>query len=769
MKAYVFPGQGSQSKGMGEELFGKYKELIKNANEILRYDIQELCLQDPDNKLNITQYTQPALYTVNALMYYEYIKEHGEPDYVAGHSLGEYNALLAAKVYDYETGLRLVKYRAELMRQACDGGMAAVIGMEESKIQEVLKQEKLYSIDVANLNAPGQIVVSGPKLDIEKAKEVFIASGAMDYILLKVSGAFHSRYMQDASEKFEKFISTIPLNANQIPIIANYDARPYKVKDIKNNLVKQISNTVQWIDTIRYLMGKNVQDIVEIGPGRVLTGLTRKITRVSTPLIVEEKEELEEKSEKKLEEELEEEILPTEELEKSEDKEVKRLEGCDLGGAEFKNKYNLKYAYVTGGMYRGIASPEMVICMAKQGMLSFLGSGGLAVEQVERDITKIQECLTNEEVFGVDMIANINNPDLEMKLANVLIKKDVKCVEATAYISVSPALIWYKLSGLDTDEQGNIISNHRVIAKLSRAEVAETFMKSPSKLIVEQLLGDGLISQKQAEIAKRVTIADDICVESDSAGHTDHSLNFALFPSIKRLRDKLVIENRALETLNLGLAGGIGSPEAVASAFVLGADFVLTGSINQCTVEAHISNVVKDLLEKTNVQDMDYAPAGDMFELGGQVQVMKKGIFFPARARRLYDLYRIYDSIEKIDDKTINQIEKYYFKKSINDVYEEVKEYSTEKDIERMEKNPKYKMSAIFKWYFGHSSRAAISGNETCKVDFQIHCSPAMGYFNELVKGTELESWKNRHVDQIAKLLMKDAATHLNTYIDKVK
>jgi trans-AT polyketide synthase/acyltransferase/oxidoreductase domain-containing protein len=212
------------------------------------------------------------------------------------------------------------------------------------------------------------------------------------------------------------------------------------------------------------------------------------------------------------------------------------------------------------------------------------------------------------------------------------------------------------------------------------------------------------------------------------------------------------------KTIRVGAAGGIGTPEAAAAAFMLGADFIVTGSINQCTVEARTSDSAKDLLQQANIQDTAYAPAGDLFESGARIQVLKKGVFFPARANALYDLYRRYNSLTEIDEKTRNELEKKYFKCSIEKVYEDVKRYYPAHEIEKAEQNPKRKMALIFKWYFGYSSRLALNGSEGSKVDYQIHCGPALGAFNRWVAGTSLENWRNRHADEIGIKLMTEAA-----------
>jgi trans-AT polyketide synthase, acyltransferase and oxidoreductase domains len=266
-------------------------------------------------------------------------------------------------------------------------------------------------------------------------------------------------------------------------------------------------------------------------------------------------------------------------------------------------------------------------------------------------------------------------------------------------------------------------------------------------------------------LASRVPMSEEICVEADSGGHTDRGILSVLFPQMIVRRDEIARRHRYLQNIRIGVAGGIGTPQAAAAAFVMGADFVLTGSINQCTVEAGTSDRVKDLLQELNVQDTAYAPAGDMFELGAKVQVVKRGLFFPARANKLYELYQRHNSLDEIDEKTRTQIQDKYFGRSFEDVWRETREYYggiNPRKLRESESNPKQKMALVFKWYFVHSSRLALEGRPDGLMDYQIHCGPALGAFNEWVKGTELESWQNRRVAEIADKIMRDTATLLN-------
>ncbi len=278
-KIYVFPGQGSQSAGMGGELFDQFPELVRQADEVLGCSIKSLCLDDPENRLNQTDYTQPALYIVNALTYLS--KTDGtdlHPDFVAGHSLGEYNALFVAGVFDFITGLKLVQKRGQIMVKVTGGGMAAVIGMQPDKIKQVLKDASFNSIDIANFNSTKQTVISGRKEDIDTVKTVFEDAGVRLFIPLKVSGAFHSRYMQDAQNEFAGFLKSFEFQPVQIPVIANYTAAPYENDETMNNMVQQISSPVRWVESIQYLKQQPEPEFEEIGPGNVLTKLIKQIT-----------------------------------------------------------------------------------------------------------------------------------------------------------------------------------------------------------------------------------------------------------------------------------------------------------------------------------------------------------------------------------------------------------------------------------------------------------------------------------------------------------
>ncbi len=750
MKAYIFPGQGSQSRGMGNHLFKKFPEILNKANNILGYDIQELCAIDPYKHLNKTQYTQPAIYVVNTMMYLDKKRDNPTPDYLAGHSLGEYNALLAASVFDFETGLKLVRRRAEIMSKAQNGGMAALIGMGKDEIKTILNDFQFNSIDIANYNSVDQVVISGKQEDIANAQKVFEANGIKLYYVLNVSGAFHSRYMKDARLEFDSFLQQFQFSPLRTPVISNVSAREYKDAEIKDLLVSQIDNPVKWYDSISYLIHLGVTDFIEVGPGDVLTKMVGYIQE--NPLNIEDKPVMIKSKKKIMNESLISDM-------KMNGVESRKITPETLGSEEFRKEYGVKYAYASGSMYRGIASKDLVLRMAKSNLLSFFGTGGLSLSEIEEAIVCIKKELPDGNTFGMNLLHNLYAPDKEMEIVSLYLSLGIRYIEASAYMGCTQAIAYYRIKGLE--KVGNeIVANNKIMAKISRPEVAEVFMSPIPDYIIKKLLDESMISNEEADLAKHIALADDVCAEADSAGHTDQASAFTLFPVILRLRNRMMEKYRFQKKLRVGAAGGIGVAESAAAAFLLGVDFILTGSINQCSVQSGMSDSVKDLLQTMSVQDTDYVPAGDMFELGAKVQVLKKGLFFPARAKRLRELYKQHDCLEDISEKDRKQIQERYFQKTFDAVFEEIKTRKGEnsEEIAKAKSDPKHKMALIFRWYFGYSMHLALNGDKSKKVDYQVHCGPALGAFNEWVKGTEVESWKNRNVDEMADKIMSGAA-----------
>jgi trans-AT polyketide synthase, acyltransferase and oxidoreductase domains len=283
-RIYLFPGQGSQKVGMGDGLFSRFPAQVAEAEAVLGYSVVELCLRDPSKQLDLTTFTQPALFVVNALSFLDRLVQTGElPHVVAGHSLGEYNALFAAGVFDFRTGVSLVRERARMMGRESGGAMAAVIGLTANQIRQVLTDASFLGIDIANLNSPGQIVISGPESEIIAAQSWLEKAGAQLYRRLSVSAAFHSRYMMLAEQEFRSFLQSVTFAEPKIPVLSNVTARPQVSSDIGSNLASQITHPVRWTESIEWLLQSPDPHFVEIGPGNVLTGLLRRI-RMELPV-----------------------------------------------------------------------------------------------------------------------------------------------------------------------------------------------------------------------------------------------------------------------------------------------------------------------------------------------------------------------------------------------------------------------------------------------------------------------------------------------------
>ncbi|MEO7323240.1 MAG: ACP S-malonyltransferase [Dokdonella sp.] len=277
----MFPGQGSQVRGMGAALFDEFAEITAQADAILGYSIKELCLEDPRKELDNTRFTQPALYVVNALSYFKRLKDSdAQPDYLVGHSLGEFNALLAAQCFSFEVGLKLVQMRGQLMSQVSGGGMAAVLNSTPEQIDAVLKENGLENVELANFNTPTQVVISGLKEEVAAA-QALLQKGRVLFFPLNTSGAFHTRFLGEAQQEFRAFLHTFELQAPKIPVISNVTARPYDSHAVVETLARQIASPVRWSDSVQYLMGlASIDDSMqfeEVGHGDVLTRLVKSI------------------------------------------------------------------------------------------------------------------------------------------------------------------------------------------------------------------------------------------------------------------------------------------------------------------------------------------------------------------------------------------------------------------------------------------------------------------------------------------------------------
>lgn len=427
-----------------------------------------------------------------------------------------------------------------------------------------------------------------------------------------------------------------------------------------------------------------------------------------------------------------------------------------LGSRDFTATHGLRFAYVAGAMANGIATARLVAEMATAGCLGFFGAAGLAFGRVQEGLDEIARLLPDPALpWGSNLIHSPQEPDLERAVADLYVQRGVKRVSASAYMKLTPAIVRYAAAGLRQDGHGAVVREHHVFAKISRPETATHFLKPAPKRILDALVAEGALTADEARLAAHVPVATALIVESDSGGHTDNRPLAALFPVIQGVRDALA------PGVHLGAAGGLGAPQAVAAAYALGADFVLTGSVNQACIESGLSEDGRKMLAQADLADVIMAPAADMFELGVEVQVLRRGTMFAQRGHKLYELYRSYGSLDEIPAKDRQRIERDVLRESFSQAWANTRAFWMERDpreAEKAERDPRHKMALVFRSYLGRSSRWAITGDQGRRGDYQIWCGPAMGAFNRWAKGSFLEAPEQRTAVQVARNLLEGAA-----------
>jgi trans-AT polyketide synthase/acyltransferase/oxidoreductase domain-containing protein len=431
-----------------------------------------------------------------------------------------------------------------------------------------------------------------------------------------------------------------------------------------------------------------------------------------------------------------------------------------LGSPEFRRAHGVQLAYAAGAMANGVAGEELVAALARQGILAAFGTAGLAPARVEAAIDRLQSALPRGP-FAFNLIHSPDAQWLEQALVELYLARRVQTVEASAFMSLTPAIVQYRAAGIERGADGAPVAANRVIAKVSRPEVARQFLSPPPDAMLTDLVAAGRVAEWQARAAAELPMADDVTVEADSAGHTDRQPLVLLLPAMIALRDELHAARRYRCAPRIGAAGGIATPAAVAAAFTLGADYVVTGSINQSCVEAATSPAVKTLLAQVAITDVAMAPAADMFELGVQVQVLKRGTLFAMRARRLYELFTSYDGLEAIPDPERGRLERELFRLPLDTVWEQTRTYFAQRDphlLERAESEPRLRMALTFRWYLGRSSDWAATGDPDRAADYQVWCGPAMGAFNAWASGSPLADPAGRRAGHVAWSLMSGAA-----------
>ena len=439
---------------------------------------------------------------------------------------------------------------------------------------------------------------------------------------------------------------------------------------------------------------------------------------------------------------------------------VPEMPVADFGSPAFREEYGLRYAYMGGAMVGGISSRAMVEAMAMGGALGIFGSTGLAPARVEEEVSALKRDL-NGKNFGACLIHTPHDPSWEEKVTEIYLRHQVRVVEASAFMQLTPSLVRYRLSGARRLPDGTVEVPNKIIAKVSRVELARRFFSPPPEKLIKAALEKGWITPEEAELAPYIPMAGDLTGEADSGGHTDFRPALPLWVAMVNEARKYTEKFNYPVPLRVGAAGGIGTPWAVLAAAQVGVSYVVVGSINQACLEAGLPTAGKELLAKAGQTDIIWAPAADMFEFGARVQVLKFGTLYGMRAQKLADIYRQCGSIEDISAVDRENLETKIFKKPLAEIWDNTREFFLQRDpaqVDKAEADPRHKMALVFRWYLGQSSRWAISGLEERRPDWQICAGPAQGAFNEWVKGSFLEGLENRRVMEVALNLLYGAS-----------
>jgi PfaD family protein len=379
-------------------------------------------------------------------------------------------------------------------------------------------------------------------------------------------------------------------------------------------------------------------------------------------------------------------------------------------------------------MANGIGSVEIVEAMGRAGMLGFFGAAGLPPATVEAAIDRLERTLGPTVAHGFNLIHSPGEPALEEAVVALYIRRGVRLVEASAYLDLTLPVVRYRVHGIHRDGRGRTVAPNRIIAKVSRVEVASKFLAPPPAKLLRALVAAGEITPDQAELAAAIPMAEDLTAEADSGGHTDNQPAIVLLPTMLALRDRMQAEHSYETPPRIGAAGGISTPWAAAAALAMGAAYVLAGSVHQSCVEAGTSDIVRTMLSQAQQADIAMAPAADMFEMGVRVQVLKRGTMFAMRAAKLFELYRTSEGLDQIPAAERAQLEKSVFRAPLESIWEQTRAFFEQRDpaqLERAARDAKHRMALVFRWYLGLSSHWANTGEPSRTVDYQIWCGPS--------------------------------------------
>lgn len=728
MNIYFFPGQGSQFIGMGEALFDEFPDMTEKAENILGYSLKNICLSNLNNNLNDTQFTQPVLYVVNAMYYQHLIKKTNQrPDFLIGNSLGEYNALYAAGVMSFEDGLRLVKVRGKLMSEVNGGSMAAIIGLTAEKIDDILSRKKVSdTVQISNRNTRLQNVISGLPESIDKIIPVLLDEGAKKSVKLQVSGAFHSVYMKPAAKEFAKELEKIDLMEPACTVISNRYGKPYELHNMKQTLLEQMSHPVLLEQSIRYALIHGAEEFFESGPGKTMTNM---VTAIKS--------------------EMESEIETAEQADK-----ITKVNG--LGSLSFKKEYHTELAYAVGGIRDGISSGPMLKKLADSNILGYLGTKGLDIHETNRLLEDALNMVGLEKI-GVHVSCDVLKPEYSNQQLKLMIDKDIRRLQLSGYQRPDEWIYEYRIRNIRYSEKHKVVSPYKLLVCVNNLKAAEEFLKPIDKDYIKKMIELNKLTQIEAEMVAALPVCDDICIDNTGIG----AGGFGWISSIKKLIDRICTPHSLKKRVRVGICGGIGNPQMLAMAFFAGADFVMTGTINQCTVEAETSTHVKDLLQAAKENDFAFVPADDLFEFGEKMSVLKRGTLYPTRAQKVYDIYSKYASVDEISETDTKLLTEKYFGIGLQEMYQRIMGIVSETERILISEQSKYKLGLIMKGYLQACFHQAQAGEKATEINYGIAVECDMADINRWLQGTDIEHWNRRSIDIIAKRIMEEGEEYL--------
>lgn len=703
VRAYLFPGQGSQRPGMGAELFDRHPDLVARADAVLGYSVREVCLEQPADRLRRTEYTQPALYVLEALHYFDEVERSGHSgDFMAGHSLGQFASLFAADVFDFEAGLEMVRVRGELSGKVGWGAMAAVLGLYYAEVDAMLRDGGYDRVTVANYNSPRQLVVTGAEDQLARLEGEVGKRPGGKFVLLPIRGAFHSPSMKETAARFRERIEVHAFRSPRVPVLSCATGRPFPAErpdTFAALLADQLVQPVRWIDVIQYLRAHGVTEFVEAGPGDVLHKLNGFIC---------------------------------EELPAPPPAGAARpgpavpasapapRPGTSLGAASFRAAYGARLAYAVGGLEPGLVPLDTVLETAREGILAYHTPRTPSPEAIEDELAHLARAGGGALPVGLSL-SQLRHPGLDAIL-EAMLRHGILNLELRDPVGVGPGLVGFRRAG------------GRILVRTGRFDVAREFLAP--------LPGDPTPGQ---------AVASDLAVRVDFTEPLDSSCGAALLPLMLELRDELGAGRGPEGGTRIGLGEGLGTPRGVAAAFRQGADFVVTVGVNACTREARLSARAKDLLQGAGPQDFVFAPDGQDFEQGLRRAVLGRGLLFPGRAQLLFELSRTARRLDDLDGATRSALERHILKQPAAAIL----------DGQGPGARGPSELAHLARWYLDTSRAAAFDGRSDWAADYSIPGDVGLGAWNLHARGTELEAWRDRTPERIASHLMSHAGALL--------